>query len=66
MTLQKVVQLHLPAEYAGGWCRGMQFLGDLLSNSGWFNSTLRLQIERGTPLYDVQQAATYARAGAGR
>lgn len=37
-----------------------------LSNLGRFNSALRLQIERGTPLNDVQQTATYARAGAGR
>nr|DAT68282.1 MAG TPA: hypothetical protein [Caudoviricetes sp.] len=37
-----------------------------LSNLGWVDSALRLQIERGTPLDDVQQAATYARAGAER
>lgn len=33
---------------------------------GWFKSTRLRQIERGTPPNDVQQAATYARADAGR
>lgn len=69
MPRQKVESHHLPARYAGGWCRVMQFLLRYCIPKvpqqlpflipGWFDPTLRLQIERGTPLNDVQKAATF-------